>query len=562
VRLLLGALVAALAVRWTAANLSHVGASASSYRETRIATAFAGLPVDALAAALDSRLEPAVPVRLGDSLRRSRLFDYGWLEQRLTEGLYPRIVAANAPHCLEIVAGAPAAALASLPDGWSIVLQGPNAERGPARPRVVVETPSAVAMLLRALALFGLGRLLGRALPARRSPPSRLESLLAGILAVALVVHLAVWLGLAVPWTALLVVGLVGCLVPQRGVATREPAPPRDRTTLALETLLIAALAVFAARTLFVPVTRWDGRSIWLFHARQVALSQSPGAAIASVPDSQPTYPLLLPAHLAFFGLQNDAFNERAAAASLALLFAACVCACWTWARLILGRAGGAVFALAALVGTADLSGEAYADGFLALLLAATFLSSMRPGPALAPVLAMAAAGLAKREGLVLALLVHLAGRGGRGLGTCALALAPAALHAAWASWHGLPHDFDRLPASASMLEPGERLYWILRIGARNVIKQDFLMLGFLAALLVLAALATRRVSWRSLAGRSAAACLALLAFALLAFLSTPQPLAWHLDTAFGRLLLHPALFAVLALIAGEWPARDTHHPG
>jgi hypothetical protein len=52
------------------------------------------------------------------------------------------------------------------------------------------------------------------------------------------------------------------------------------------------------------------------------------------------------------------------------------------------------------------------------------------------------------------------------------------------------------------------------------------------------------------------------LAFALLAFLSTPQPLAWHLDTAFGRLLLHPALFAVLALIAGEWPARDTHHPG
>jgi hypothetical protein len=93
------------------------------------------------------------------------------------------------------------------------------------------------------------------------------------------------------------------------------------------------------------------------------------------------------------------------------------------------------------------------------------------------------------------------------------------------------------------------------------VLLSEALMLGFVAALLALAALATRRVPWRSLTGRSMLAAAAALAFAVLTFLVTSRPLVWHLDTAFGRLLLHPALLGVLAMLgAAPQPRIERSH--
>lgn len=560
-RLALGLLLAALGVRWIAGTVGAAAGTGARYREARIELAFQGLPVDSLAAALDVRLLRGTPVRLGESFRSAGPWDFGFVEQRLTESLYPRWMTAKATHSLEIQPAEPAVdALARIADGSLIVLRGPRTTPAAAPPRVVIEPPAPGGWLLRALALLGLGRLLGWVLATRGLAPSALESILVGVLAVALAAHSAVWLDVALPWTALLVAGLLGWLAPRRDSAAPDPAPPRDRTALALETLLLCALGAFAVRTLFVPVSGWDGRSIWLFHARQVALAEAPGTAISSFPELHPTYPLLLPAHLAFFGT-SDSFNERAAAASLAVLFACCVALCWKSSQPLLGRATAALFALAAVLVTTDGCAEAYADGFLALLLAAQFLGSLRPGTAALPLLAAAAAGLLKREGLPLALLIQLASRGRRGLASCLVALVPGALHVAWASWHGLANDFSRLHAPTSVVELGERLYWILRIGTRKVLLSEALMLGFVAALLALAALATRRVPWRSLTGRSMLAAAAALAFAVLTFLVTSRPLVWHLDTAFGRLLLHPALLGVLAMLgAAPQPRIERSH--
>ena len=67
-----------------------------------------------------------------------------------------------------------------------------------------------------------------------------------------------------------------------------------------------------------------------------------------------------------------------------------------------------------------------------------------------------------------------------------------------------------------------------------------------------LVTLAPRPAAAAGTAASARRVALLYLGFLLITFVVTPQPLAWHLDTALSRLALHPASFAFLSGFA-EW---------
>src|SRR5262245_15190990 len=102
-RLLPGLLAAALVLHAVLASphwarlAVAVSGGGSDYATRREVEGFGGFPIRGAARALDAHLAPEVPIRLAPVLHENDLF-----RQRISEGLYPRVVSQGAEHALRV----------------------------------------------------------------------------------------------------------------------------------------------------------------------------------------------------------------------------------------------------------------------------------------------------------------------------------------------------------------------------------------------------------------------------------------------------------------------------
>jgi hypothetical protein len=518
------------------------------------------VPVDQLARALDQALPREVAVSLTARLRADAVF-----AQRLAEGLYPRRLDAASARRLGLARGgvpvpAGAVRLFEQPDGSVFHLAG--------APGTVSAQPAAVESLALDLPAFALGLMMiaGWGLPlalfaARERTPGLFvpACLLAGAVAISLAFSAATWLQLPMPRQALLLLAVCGCGAawtrrPWARQDAARPFPPAADGVPRLQALLFAALvASLALRHALLPLSGWDGRSIWFFHAKQIALNGCIPLADLVNPSyafSHPEYPLLLPAWLAVFA-GGAPYNERIASVSIPLLFGTFVWLAWRLLSIRVGGAAAAALALAAFLGLQRNASLGYADAYLALLLLIQFLALSRRETTGIGWLAAAAASLLKPEGLVFASLAtliafwayaHLREPASRRLPW--LAHAPGLAHLAFARAHGLSGDFPRLAWSAVAEAPWDRATTVL--GALRDAFYAAPLLGEGAVLGSLAALVLARSALPRLDARVVAATLLLAAgiaaVVFAALLLTPRDVVWHAMRSADRLLLHPAL--------------------
>ena len=530
-----------------------------SYAQRRLAYAFQNLPVDRLAATLDQTLPAGSAITLGQ-----RLAGNEFVRQRLSEGLYPGRIEADSKFVLD------------LDESGRYLLNQ--------RPLPFLESPTAdnlefslFSLLASLMAVMGLGTLalvpfrkkfVANALPAYPTIVATL--ILSGATVIACWATLTTWLQVSPGWVAVYIAGLASfaLLSASVGVALARPGGLRKlRNALLLSrpesvapALLVAALF---ARLVLYPVTLWDGRSIWLFHARQ--LFATGYLSIGELRDpsllwSHPDYPLLLPAFLSgFSSVLGNSFNERMATLGIPVLAGATLALLWHVARRRLGRWPGAAFSLALFLFVARATAGAYADGLLMLLLALELLAFSGKDEHWLGWLAALAASLLKGEGLVLAAaiptLVLLLRRTRTGSITpraryfvCFL---PAIAHRLWLKSIGVDsllkgHDF-----SASLNAFPERFVALLSelwipLSFNTYSQLRALLLQGLGSLWVVAAIFAclrRRPPQPALVALAMATI--AFAFALVSISLLPEDVRWFAETALDRLLIHPAAFLI-----------------
>lgn len=566
---LAAALVAFMAVTAPVWSDATALLRAGDYAATRIRVAFQGLPVDALAEAIDARLPPDEPVALAPALRANDA-----VLQRLTEALYPRRVDEDAANVLDAVPAIPmdprlGAPLARM-DDLVFVLRGGEARAAAPAPRGA----SWLAILGSALGALGLGLLL-RDLLARRVPLDPAHALpvavLLGALAQGLLASAATWLQLPLPRVALAALGLAGFA--RAAWRARTAGAGLGRWLRVPEHALFAVLlGGLLARAVLLPISGWDGRSIWLFQAHRLFAHGFVPANELRAPEtlwSHPDYPLLLPGWLASFSALAPTFDERAAALAIAVLLGACVALLWQLARPLLGRGAAAAYALALWLAIDHATAGGYADGFLVCFLTIQFLAFASRHAAVGW-LAAAAASLVKAEGLVLAgslaaLFALDAWRRGELAPRRALRpfllLAPAAVHAVWTRVQGTDSVFKGQDAGTAVATFVPRLAEALDAlpglwqGQGPTQVRTLLWAGSAALVVSVGLWAGRRPAPHSVT-------LALIAaagwtgFALAAVSGLPEAPRWFVETALDRLLLHPTALLVLAPFLWLAPAE------
>jgi hypothetical protein len=566
------ALHAAACSPWWA-HLSAVLANRDlDYAGRRELDGFGGLPIREAAGALDAHLAPEVPLRLAPSLLRNDFF-----RQRISEGLYPRVVSSRAAHTLRLAARdrfdpSRDTRVAELGSEGILYLKGSLPRRLEAEVPREGFAPDGVALGLALAAAAGLGAAL--ALGLRRAfdleavtlPPLvvPLAALGAGLVA-----SIASWLQLPLGARTCAVIGWV--LLPAAAVLAGRDRSLRRELRAAWGRprpeawLLAVLLGVFVAALAIYPIVGWDGRSVWLFQAKRLYFDGVLTLRAAADPDAQwshTSYPLLLPAWMAFATSLSPVYNERLIGIGIGSLFAAELWLAWTLARTCLGRGLGAVFAAALALGLATPTAQGFADGHLALLLVGQLLAALGGACALHWVLALAAS-LTKLEGLVLSVLVAAvcavvrprAGSGrARGRHLPWLVFAPACAHVAWAKAWGLRGDFDDVRWSSLPGELPERAAVAIDALPGLLADSPLLAEGAAAgALLAAGWLVGRRLPSRA-EGAALAVAAGFAAFAFGAMAVTPRDVAWHVESALGRLLLHPAAILVLAALLGASP--------
>jgi tetrahydromethanopterin S-methyltransferase subunit F len=573
-------LVAAALVLHAVATSPHwaqLGAAFSGegpdYASRREVEGFGGFPIRRAAAVLDAHLAPEVPVRLGPSL-----FQNDFFRQRISEGLYPRVVSSEATHSLRL---APRerfdpsrdTAVAELgPDGI-VYLEGVLPRRPePAAPREGFALDG-LALGLALAAAVGLGGAAGIALrrgfgvEAAFLPPLVIPL---AALFVALCASVASWLQVPVGSRACAAIGWA--LLPVAAALVARDAKLRAGLSAAWpagrpETWILALfLCAFVAALAILPIAVWDGRSIWLFQAKRLYFDGLLTVQAAADPDAQwshTSYPLLLPAWMAFATSLSPVYNERLIGLGVGLLFASELWLVWMLACRRLGRASGAALAAALALGLAAPRAQGLADGYLTLLLVAQLLAGLgAAAPALHWMLALAAS-LTKLEGFVLAFGVAVA---------CALArerpasrrtrllpwlvFVPAALHVAWARGLGLRGDFDEMRLGGALGELPQRAAIVLGALPGLLAESPLLVEGAAATVLLASVcLAGRRAPTRAeVVALAVATGFAAFAFGTMAV--TPKDVEWHVAHALGRLLVHPAAVLVLAALLCASPER------
>jgi hypothetical protein len=549
-------------------DLSNAYTARGRYAAFRATVGFRGIPVETLLPRLNSALPITTPVALSELLARD-LFT----KQRLTELLYPRTINASATYRLEIVNAADftpdrGLELARTPRQQVFFLSGAPVPETSALIEEELDF-SFFAFLGSTLAALGLGLIFARWL--RAEGTLFLPALiLSGALAIGLISTLTTWLQISVRPLIWNIAGLALCVVTlaRRAVKrTRSPAllsGVREALRAPENYALALVLLLFFFTMLEHPITLWDGRSIWLLHAKQLFVNGMLGDADLLNPAlqfSQSEYPLLHPAWMAHFSGFASSYNERLAAVGVPVLLSAVVAMVWQLLRRATSRWVGAAITLAAFSSVAHIAGGGYADGLVMFLLLLEFLALQSPDSETLGWLAAAAVSLVKLEGCVFASLIacacllavpYLKERSGSRRLAPLLVLAPAFIHILWGRVIGLRGDFDGIDWSGVCEHLFGRLSVIVTTtySALSVAgytrSHAIVWEGVVALMFSLVFWLCVRPRRRS-AELSIALALAYASVAVALMLVTPRDLAWHVSTAMDRLLLHPALLALVS---------------
>ena len=559
---------------------------ASDYADARTRLAFAGLPIDHVRAALDATL----PRDAGIALTGPVLAD-PFLHQRLAEGLYPRQIDQRSPYELGLRGAGSAPdprtqALGPYGDA-TLVFRGPPLVRAlPAAPHA---TPGRIWLpfLAAAFSAGGLGLLVvtlaGVAFPDPLLAPSVV--LLAGALGVGLLTSVATWLQLPLVGLPLGVAGVVA------GIFACLAAARRPHVTWAFCTafrasavaaarkpenwVLGAVLTAVLARMATVPVTLWDGRSIWLLRAHQVRHAGQLALADALAPDygswTHPGYPLLFPGWLAHFTAFSGGWDERAASLAIAVLLAAVLPLDWALARARLGRWLGAALVASIFCSVAYLTMGGYADGWLTLLLVLQLLALADPTTERLGWLAAMVVSLLKWEGWLLGATLavactlvfpHLRTRSMATRWAPLCLFAAGLLHVGWDLLHGVPTSaYGHTPWHLVVAQWPARLHAVLAATWELLRVEGYTRSHALVWAGMVGAIGAVTLGLPDRFSRLALGLAALYAaFAIGVLTLSPFDLRWHASTAVDRLLLPAAAFALLAAlgtVAGAPQGRE-----
>ncbi len=524
-----------------------------SYAEKRVAYAFAGLPIDRIRANLAAMLPETTPVALSDELLRN-----DFRRQRLTEGLYPRQIEKSARAMLDIVAisslsnASGAQTLARFGPEHVLVLKAPGESAAQAETAATPESFDFslirfIGCLLSALG-FGLATTAVVGFLGRRT--FELSWLLAfSTLASGIVIgaigSLGTWLNLPVITSALAWIGIA--LVPA-ALYVLKPKFARPKLEILV---LIAFLTLMVVRLVNFPITLWDGRSIWYFHARRIfthGMLARPDLLHVDSNWSHTAYPLMVPTWLAFFSTWSDGFNERMASLGSAILFGSILALLWPATRKLIGRWPGAAYTLCVFFSVVRLTAGGYVDGYVTALLALEFAAFAAEDLLVGWTAAMAAS-LCKQEGLVFAALIalafHLRKSSTRArLGF--LCFLPALFHEAWAKSLGLQSDFHGIRWAEVFGDLGWRANVVLDGIGKMLWRFPLTVEGLLGLLAVGGAWVALRARARA-AAQAIGLGLSMLAIVFALFLITPIDIHWHVNAALDRLLLYPAALFALA---------------
>lgn len=531
----------------------------AQYVERRDNESAKGFPIRTVEAGVNARLPAEIPITLGVELRNDPM-----LSQRLGERLYPRRLASNSEHVLDYGKLDEQSVSLATWRGRQIVLRGPTTQRPIAAPATSPDYPLDFSWWRLAACVLGmLGW--GMAIAFWARPPGSPAIRVAGlgtstVYAAAFIgtlASLATWLQIPVP---LGIVSLLGLAAAAWTLRSRERAcrwlgdiiqPLRHWETWLLLTVGVPFF-LYIART---PVTGWDGRSIWLFHAKQIFTEGCLARIDRWNPEyefAHPHYPLLVPAWLAQCSSLEPQYNERMANLGIPVLCMGVVGAIWSAGRKALGRWPGAMLTLALLFALSDSMASGYVDAFVSLFLVLLILSLTNTNEPLALAAALAAS-LVKREGLPLAfavvvlyLITHPWART-RDIKARALRLAvflPAVGHQIWSHYANFP-DAYAANAVFSLGRIVERLPIVLSAATRLNSSSLYIMVGSLGVALSLVAMARGQWSWGGMAAVTLSA--GFFGFVAYTMLVTPYDLGWHIATALDRLLIHPATMGILA---------------
>lgn len=541
-----------------------------SYNQRRTLAAFVGLPIEDIGKGLTSALPPGHPIALSPGILGNDL-----VQQRLTEGLYPRRIDRTSSVTLDVL---PEAEFAKATDARPLVrarghvffIRGQSGAEARDSTRSLDERhdeATFVSWLARSLSVLGLGWLLLISLQKLTNAKAdvSLELCLAfpaGAVVLGALFSVASWLQVPVSFGWARAVGwlaLAGALALRR--IDRGALKLRQTFASGLYGSDLAALSVVGAffgllwgRLWTHPIVRWDGRSVWLFQTKRLVLN-----GMVTLPDllhpdswwSLPDKPLAFPGLLAFFGEWSGAYSERAASLAIVSLAVACVAALWLSMRRQVGGFLALAVAMSGAVGVGHFVVGAYVDPYPMLLLAIGY-ALLVANDARAWI-AVALAASFKLEGVFVSVLfvagahLLLRQRSWRGITALGLAGVPAA-HGLWSKQAGFKGAFDGVPWEKIATEGFDRALTILETIPELLTRGPVLWLGACAVVASIAIIvATHRArDPRVWLGPGLGLIMSAM-FCGILFL-TPHDLTWHVNTALDRLLLHPMFLASVSL--------------
>lgn len=375
--------------------------------------------------------------------------------------------------------------------------------------------------------------------------------------------------GMAAAW------GLVKWVIQARGWPA---AASTHRLGIGVAATLTLAGASFFPGILEQPLSAWDARSIWFFHAKLIyyhgGLNPSANWNNPSYAFSHPGYPKLVPVLAAEAARLSGYWNEFLPKASLCLVLLAAFVALGSLVRRPISCAvllGGVVLAVRTEYGTG------YMDGYFAIYFALTlvfwaqWLESGAASAFVSGAVSLALAASLKNEGMLATLTL------GTVVATLAFLRPPPAdmpkrepmrmafvLMLAFApvicwtvlkwKWH-LPGDFEFGPGAWARGKMRLAQWWGGNPSIYRSVVRDSRVLPVLRTLVVTAcapailAIVRRKNLFRLSYLPLAASLLYLLGLCLI-YLCTPNDLNWHLATSASRTSMAPALGLTVAIWA------------
>jgi hypothetical protein len=540
---------------------------ADDYLLRRRQEAFLGVPFDRIAARLSALLPLEAAVRLEDRLASTPL----WF-QRASEVFYPRRISQVSGNVIGIDdgAGPPATSLGTDARGRTYVLRG-GRQDGTLVSRTQEEsTLRPLWFLLTTLACLGIGGVLTSLWNRFGEGGGRAEeagSFIACAAAVGVAATVLTWLQLPGLGVAFQGVGLLACLLLLHRGRGRLKA---ERIRLAIRRpelwVALAVATLLLIRLQAVPIASWDGRSIWLFQAKQAYFNGTFSSSDLMHPEfgfAHPEYPKLFPAWLALFAATGSLWNERMASVGIAVLMAGCVWALADVAVKMLGLLRGIVLICVLFWSAQKWALGGYADAYLLFLLVTGALGLSDSRTRGLGWLALLVASLVKYEGLFLAVVVagvfslcdrDMTRQPGRWRPM--LVFLPALFHLAWGHRMGFKGDFSGIRWGEVWATFGARMAVIGQAAVEAVGREPLIFEGALSGLaVVMLLMAGPSVPRRQRVLERCCLIVAVIWAASIfgAFLVTPRGITWHLENALDRLLLHPAallLTLVLSLTA------------